>query len=197
VIMSNEYAPVIELMKEQHKGAPKLIIDAGANIGLSTIFFKSYFPNARVICIEPDPENITLLQNNLDENKFFDCDVIRSGLWYKDCRLALSHDFRDGLPWSITVVEQEDGEIRGLGIASLLESCKGERIGLLKIDIEGSEFELFKRMESMLPLLKQSDCIVAEIHEEFGSASDIQIILENNSFFCTMNGHILTAIKKI
>lgn len=195
VIMSREYAPVIELIQKKGHELPKLIIDAGANIGLSTVFFKTYFPNARVICIEPDPENVALLQQNLHENNFYDCDVIQAGLWHQDCQLALSHDFRDGLPWSIRVVEQEGGKIQGLSIASLLERCQGERIGILKVDIEGSEFELFRRNESVIPLLNQSDCIVAEIHEEFGSILEIENIFHANGFFSVRAGHLLIASR--
>lgn len=193
VIMSSEYAPVIDLIKKEGYAISPLIIDAGANIGISTVLFKSYFPKARIICIEPDSENIELLQKNIHENHLDNCQVIQSGLWYKDCNLAISNDFRDGLPWSIKVVEDEEGGIRGLSITSLLQACLNQRIGLLKIDIEGSEFEIFKNQESVIPLLRQSDYIVIEIHEEFGKFSDIQSILEENSFICIKSGHLLIA----
>ncbi|MEH2048723.1 FkbM family methyltransferase [Nostoc sp.] len=197
VIMSREYAPVINLIQKEGCELAPLIIDAGANIGLSTIFFKSYFPKARVICIEPDSENVALLQKNLNENHLYDCDVIQAGLWYKDCNLAISHDFRDGLPWAVRVIEQEVGGIRGVGITSLLEVCLGQRIGLLKIDIEGSEFELFRRTEAILPLLERSDFVVVEIHQEFGDISEIQNLLSNNAFYTVIVGHLLVARKII
>ena len=44
---------------------PKLIIDAGANVGISTFYFKTLFPNAAIICIEPEEDNFILLKKNL------------------------------------------------------------------------------------------------------------------------------------
>jgi FkbM family methyltransferase len=195
VIMSGEYLPVIELIQQQEREFSPLIIDAGSNIGLSTIFFKSYFPQARVICIEPDTDNVVMLQKNLNENNLSNCDVIQAGLWYKDCQLAISHDFRDGEAWSLRVIEQEEGNVSAIGISSLLESCSGERIGLLKIDIEGSEFELFRKLEVMIPLLNASDFIVAEIHQEFGDISEIENILSNNFFKTNVVNNILLGQK--
>src|SRR5688572_6336531 len=46
-------------------GDPKFIVDAGANIGIASIYFATKFPNARVIAIEPEPENFTLLEKNI------------------------------------------------------------------------------------------------------------------------------------
>jgi len=42
-----------------------LIIDAGANVGYSSVYFLSNFPNCRVIAIEPDGDNFASLQKNL------------------------------------------------------------------------------------------------------------------------------------
>src|ERR1017187_9470955 len=47
----------------------KYIIDAGANIGFSVLYFLIYFPNAKVICIEPEESNFNLLLKNLELNK--------------------------------------------------------------------------------------------------------------------------------
>jgi len=44
---------------------PKVIFDCGANIGLFAIQIKNEFPDAQVICVEPDPENFNQLQKNL------------------------------------------------------------------------------------------------------------------------------------
>jgi FkbM family methyltransferase len=46
------------------RGKRPLIIDAGANIGLSTLFFSRIYPKARIICVEPERNNLELLAAN-------------------------------------------------------------------------------------------------------------------------------------
>ncbi|NEO92711.1 MAG: FkbM family methyltransferase [Moorea sp. SIO3G5] len=195
VLIAKEYFPVVELITKKSDKDIHLIIDAGANIGISSVFFKAYFPDASVICIEPDTENIALLKENISDNKLTNCKVIQGGLWYKDCQLGLLHDFRDGLSWSIRVAEQADGTIKGIGILSLLEWCGNKRIGLLKIDIEGSEFNIFRQSEVISKLLAKTDFLVAEIHQEFGSCTEIQSILFENGFFSFESGNLLIASR--
>src|SRR5262249_12200769 len=40
------------------------IVDCGANIGLTALYLASAYPNARILCVEPDPANFALLQRN-------------------------------------------------------------------------------------------------------------------------------------
>lgn len=53
---------------EDDLGNNPFIIDAGAHIGLSTLYFKSLWPNARILAIEPNPKSIAYLQQNLQQN---------------------------------------------------------------------------------------------------------------------------------
>ncbi len=43
-----------------------LIIDAGANIGGSAVFFNKVIPKSKLVCIEPDPGNFSILKRNLE-----------------------------------------------------------------------------------------------------------------------------------
>ena len=44
---------------------PRVIIDAGAHIGLTSAYFADMYPNARIVAIEPEPENFRLLERNI------------------------------------------------------------------------------------------------------------------------------------
>src|ERR1700747_1771430 len=57
VFVNNEYAIPFETN-------PRLIVDAGANIGLPTLFFSGKFPGTKIIAIEPEPSNYDLLVRN-------------------------------------------------------------------------------------------------------------------------------------
>lgn len=48
---------------------PKFVLDCGANIGLFAIHIKNEFPEAKIICVEPDPENFDALRKNLSQYK--------------------------------------------------------------------------------------------------------------------------------
>ena len=43
---------------------PRAIVDAGANIGLSSIFYANKYPEAKIIAIEPENSNFQMLQKN-------------------------------------------------------------------------------------------------------------------------------------
>lgn len=44
-----------------------LIIDAGAYIGSASLAFHRLFPRARILALEPDPENLRVLHKNMSE----------------------------------------------------------------------------------------------------------------------------------
>src|SRR5438093_872186 len=56
---------LIEFVKEQERrGRRPLIVDAGANIGATALYFMLTFPNSSVVAVEPDHENYNLLSKN-------------------------------------------------------------------------------------------------------------------------------------
>lgn len=193
VIIAQEYQLTVDFIKENKQFSPQLIIDVGANIGLATVFFKYHFPDSRMICIEPDPDNVKILQKNIIFNHLKDCEVLTNGLWHSDQKLKLSNDFRDGLSWSTRVIESQEGGIMGLSIESLLEKCNQEVIDLVKLDIEGTEFELFRNLPTMLPLLEKTRSIIIEVHQEFGDPSEIIEVLRQSGFLTFRTGHLLLA----
>lgn len=68
VILNEEYGPVISLFSESGLGSPEIIIDAGANIGMTTLFFKYNFPCSKIICVEPEKDNFQQLVENISAN---------------------------------------------------------------------------------------------------------------------------------
>src|SRR5687768_3676011 len=63
---------------------PKVIIDGGANIGLSSVYFKNKYPNAKIIAIEPDEDNFEMLRKNTAT--YSDIHIKKAGLWSKNQR---------------------------------------------------------------------------------------------------------------
>ena len=73
---------------------PKVIIDAGANIGLFSILLKNRFPEAKIICIEPDKENCEVLKKNL--SPYNNVEIVNAGLWNSLTKLNVLDKYRCG-----------------------------------------------------------------------------------------------------
>ncbi|MBW8522131.1 FkbM family methyltransferase [Chryseobacterium chendengshani] len=140
--------------------SPKIIIDAGGNVGLFTVLMKNTFPDAEIITIEPDPDNFLMAKKNLQN--YPNIKVLNKGLWSNDVRLKILDE--DVAKWGIQVVEDnENGKIEAICINTIFKENNFDRIDLLKMDIEGSEKEVFsKNYEDWLPKVKM---LIVELHD--------------------------------
>ena len=124
---------------------PENIIDAGANIGLSTIWFKNKYPDAKIIAVEPDEDNVAMVKCNTQyyDNVF----VIQAALWNKQTSVSIS-DKRGMGKWSLIAEESGCNEIKGhktptVTIDEIMQQFDLQSIDLLKMDIESAEREVF------------------------------------------------------
>jgi len=148
----------------QGLGALRTVVDLGANIGLASAVFLSRWEHALVLAVEPDPSSYGLLCRNLAPyGDRVQC--LHGAAWASSGELELSHSFGDGREWATAVHERTGGgeRVRAFGMGELLERVRGERIDLLKIDIEGSERALFRADTSWLEHVRHL-CI--ELHGE-------------------------------
>ena len=89
VVIKKEYEPLINYFKVNNIH-PNLIIDCGANIGLTSIQFASNFPTCKIIAIEPDRNNFELLKTNtLNKN----ITSIHKAIWSIITTLNLNRNF--------------------------------------------------------------------------------------------------------
>ncbi len=145
---------------------PAFIVDAGANIGLSSVYFLNRFPDAHILAIEPDPDNYVVCCENL--KSYGDrVRILQGALWYQSAKLALvQHSYRDKREWATQVREANtDSErvVTAWSVSGLMELTGVRKIDLLKIDIEGSERELFIHdTGSWLPAVR---AISIELHD--------------------------------
>jgi len=141
----------------------KLIVDAGANIGCSAIYFLTRYPNAHVIAIEPDRQNFELCRSNLAPFGAR-AEVLQAGLWPDDVGLHIERGtYRDGMAWSIQVAPAAQGEHEDIRAVNLATVLAGRTADLVKMDIEGAEVNVFARnYESWLP---HARTLVIELHD--------------------------------
>lgn len=118
-------------------GRVQTIVDCGANIGLTSVYFLNIFPDARVIAIEPDPSNANMCRRNLAPYGAR-ATVIEAGVWSHRTRLTVQSKGA-GKEWGTEVRSDPNGATEAIDIPSLGLSS----IDILKVDIEGSEREMF------------------------------------------------------
>lgn len=118
------------------------IIDAGANVGYSSLYFQNLFPHARIIAMEPENGNFQMLKKNC--LPFENIIPVQKGLWPKSCALRVL-PAKSGEEWNSKVTESngEGGDIDGISVLDLQNSYRISEIHLFKIDIEGAERPLF------------------------------------------------------
>jgi FkbM family methyltransferase len=168
---TDKYVIAEVLVKQQYsclKGMPgvETIVDAGANIGAASIYLLNLYPDARLVALEPDPENYRLLQKNLAPySDRVTC--LNMALWSSREELAVIHGgFRDGGEWSHHVRTRRPGDaicVGGTTMPELLERRSLRRIDILKIDIEGAEQFVFDG--NATDWLKKVSSIAIELHD--------------------------------
>jgi FkbM family methyltransferase len=144
--------------------APEVIIDAGANIGLTSIFFANEYPNARIIAIEPEASNFEMLQKNTAPYR--NVEIINAALWGENRELNI-FDPQEGHTAFRTKSESPAGaagpkKVRGVTLDRLMLELGIDFVDLLKIDIEGAELEVFADPERWIDRV---GIIAIELHE--------------------------------
>lgn len=138
------------------------IIDCGSNIGLTVRYLHAAYPTARIIAIEPDDGNFQLLAANTRGRTGIEC--LRAALWHETGRLSLK---RKGLkPSGFQVASNsEDADTEAVTVSQIMARFSLERVSLLKIDIEGSELEVFNASD--LSWIDRVDAISIELHDSW------------------------------
>lgn len=145
---------------------PQIIIDAGANIGLTSVFYANKYPDARILALEPEASNFQMLKANVAHYR--NITPIRAALWktrgdvkvidpglghYGFQTISQADDNSDSTKETSVPAVTIDGLIREFSLA---------HVDILKCDIEGSEREVFETATSWV---NRVGVIVIELHE--------------------------------
>ncbi len=136
------------------------VIDAGAHVGLASLFFLSCSTQGKIISIEPDAENYSILQKNLEgfiqSGKLVS---VNAALDNKDGVLNIS---RSQFSYNTKVGNNSDGEkVTAVSLNSIIALYNIKSIDILKIDVEGSEQRIFSENIEWLDHIKN---IILETH---------------------------------
>jgi FkbM family methyltransferase len=162
----------------------KIIIDAGANVGYTSVFFSQYLSNVKIYGIEPSKSNFDMYQKNVSLlSNSENVTIYNRALSEKaNSKYIIEREYGDKKDWAITTKEDEGGEIKGITINEIISENNLEYISLLKIDIEGAERFIFKRGQDV-SFLKITQVVAIEIHDEYNIRDEIYTVLQSNGFF--------------
>ena len=147
---------------------PSFIIDAGANVGFTAVYFANRFPKARIIAIEPEESNFKLLRRNTEAYPNVRC--IKAGVWNSNTLLRITNLEKDS-KWGFQVEETTTNgpnTCQAISMNSILAEEKKKAIDIAKIDIEGAEKEVFAKNTQWL---SKTNLIVIEFHDRMKPGS--------------------------
>lgn len=149
--------------------APR-IIDAGANVGLSVIYFKQLFPNSRIIAFEPDPNVYQVLRRNCESFSLPDVSLEQKALWTCDTILTFQGEGGDAGRISAESPSETSFEVPTCRLRDYLH----DRVHFLKIDIEGAETDV---LVDCADLLHNVDKLFVEYHSFLKKEQSLDVLL--------------------
>jgi len=194
IIADEEYARIVEIFKK--KNAPiNTFVDAGANVGLTSAYIQSFYPEAKTICLEPSSNTMARLKCNLELNSM-NAKYYEKGLWSSDDTLYADNSFRDKQDWSFRLTNVPNGgeKIEVISMGTILSENEINTIDLLKVDIEGGEKELFEDPK-IDEWLSKVQVIAIEIHDEFDCREAIESKIASSGFTIEHSGELTIGVK--
>jgi FkbM family methyltransferase len=157
------------------------ILDCGANIGISVLYFKSQYPNAKIVAFEPHPDTFRMLTTNVRQNHLKDVTLVNAALSanYGEMDFYVSRDTVSPTNAFCTGIQGSwygQGEYRTIKVPTVrLSSYITRNIDLLKVDIEGMEEVVLKDIEGQLRAI---EAIKMEYHHiSSARVNDLDVIL--------------------
>jgi FkbM family methyltransferase len=197
IILNEEYKEIVSILKEFHISR-LTVIDAGSNIGLTTIYLKRFFPDAEFVCVEPLSKNRRVFEKTISANSLADISIEKRGLWSKDCFLK-ERSFRDNKEWSFSLEEtdkKDEGSIEAVSVGTLMNKFKLDRVGFFKMDVEGAEKNIFLEDANIGGWLPNIKVIAIEIHDEFDCRAAIEEKLKSFNFELRNSGELTIGINR-
>jgi len=158
---------------------PRNIIDGGGNIGLTAAYFATRFPEASIITLEPDLENFSLLQKNTSLYK--NIIALNSGIWWRSADLIVKDTGMGNNGFVVEEVEMKTtGSVPALSITDIMLQQGWNHIDLLKLDVEGSEKEIFSSgYQNWLP---KTRVLIVEVHDRMKKGCSKSLLNAVNAF---------------
>jgi FkbM family methyltransferase len=182
VFVERAYAPCLAALPD-HLGRVTLI-DLGANIGLSALFFARALRVDEIIAVEPDPDNFQLLSANLQRTGLANRSIAVRAFAGAERAFAQLQDSGNGA-WGMRMGRVSDSGTPVLPMAEIAGMAKPGVPLVLKCDIEGAERQVFLSIRDWEHMIRY---VFLELHTEFLPVREMSACLETSGFQWKIHG---------
>jgi FkbM family methyltransferase len=153
----------------------KSLLDLGANIGLASVWFALLYPGIKIDAYEPNPDMFALLEKNLSQ--FPNVRVFREAISGRDGTVSFN---RSAYSLESSIYEARNSESIYVASTSLNTALRriGGSVDLMKIDIEGAEFDALKECTHLAGV----QAITGEAHTEQSGHAEHKLLDLLSSF---------------
>lgn len=168
VFIQHVYSPNFMHMYLSNRG--DVVLDIGANVGYFSFWVKQLYPNATIIAVEPVPANFALLEKNLcqfKDGKVFSEQCAITGEKAQSITINLASENQNTVIATTkeSFFEHENVQkikVKAMTIRELIAKFSLKKVDILKMDCEGSEYDIFYNDPE---IVKQIRAIAMEVHD--------------------------------
>jgi FkbM family methyltransferase len=128
------------------------VLDLGCNIGLTVAHYELLWPEAEIVGVELDAGNCELARRNCRRAR-----IVHAAVAAKTGTQTYGGDEE----WSFRVDPEGDRSVRARTMAELLDLFETGRVDFVKMDVEGSEWEL---LDSAGEWAERVGSLLVEVH---------------------------------
>lgn len=132
---------------EAIKNATYPIIDAGSHAGFFSLYVRSLNPEVKIIAVEPEAKNIEQFIIHLKNNVIGNVEIINAALGGSTGSRSFYQSL-DSHNHSLITKTETETTVPTFSLSDLFKKCIIERVSLLKMDIEGAEYEILQSVGS-------------------------------------------------
>lgn len=191
VFIAEGYKPLFDFLRKKAL-APRVIVDAGANVGYFSLLALCHYDPDILIALEPEKSNYFQLERNMEvHNHYNNFRCMRCAIWTE--KKLLSVKTSAGREWATRVSKNAAAEVcQALSLKDVMEENKAAGIDVLKLDVEGTEDVLF-RNTIFLETLEKVKVMGIEIHDDLTDKKMIQEELTKRNFNFFERGELTVA----
>lgn len=169
---------------------PELIVDAGANVGYASVYFANRFPNSKIIAIEPEEKNFSLLKRNAKLYPLIE--PVQSAISNVTRPFRIANTGAGAWAYRIEELEPDSKTTNSpytVTLNQLLSASEEATITFIKIDIEGAERQLFA---SNTEWLDRVAIVMIELHDRIvpGCSDAVWNAIKDRDFLVTKSHDI-------
>lgn len=136
-----------EIYKFQARRSNPTIVDCGANLGMSVIYFKQLYPDASIIAFEADPHIFGFLQKNVESFGYENVELVKAAVWDSEGSISFQPDGGAG---GRVVSGESNDNLSQVNTVRLRDVLTQHKVDFLKIDIEGAEDKVINDCKDIL-----------------------------------------------